>query len=219
VPDEHLETRALALFRQLTKEPDAQWTLNLQWQAIAQVYQREEDIIVITATSSGKTMIALLPTLLGEHNELALILLPLNSLTTDYKCKLTAMDISYDVYNHHQTHINPSAKFLLISADVSMSSKWPQILAKLTDTYDVVQLIFDEAQTPMISIDYQKVMSLLDQLCIIPIHIVLLTGTCPPSSEGRLMELFGLEPASTVISVVAQTAQNSNTSGKCLALQ
>lgn len=48
------------------------------------------------------------------------------------------MDIPYDTYNHHKTHIKPDAKFLFISADVSMSSKWPEFLANLADTYDVV---------------------------------------------------------------------------------
>ncbi|KAF8809459.1 hypothetical protein BYT27DRAFT_7254591 [Phlegmacium glaucopus] len=52
-----LEARALHLLRKYTNKPNAQWTSSLQWQAIAQVYQREEDIIVITATGSGKTMI------------------------------------------------------------------------------------------------------------------------------------------------------------------
>jgi hypothetical protein len=105
--DEQLEIHALALLCHYTKKPDALWTSSLQWQAIAQVYQREQDIIVITATSAGKNMDAILPTLLGEDNELALIHFPLNSLITDYKCKFTAMDIPYDVYDHHKTHINP----------------------------------------------------------------------------------------------------------------
>ena len=144
-------------------------------------------------------MVAILPTLLGEDKELALILLPLNSLITDYKRKFTAMNIPYDIYDHRKTSINPYAKFLLISAEVSRSYKWPQFLASLTDKFDVFRLIFDEAQTPMISTDYRKVMTLLDQLRIIPIQLVLLTATCPPSSVGRMMELFGLEPASTVI--------------------
>lgn len=45
-------------------------------------------------------MIALLPTLLADdaNNELALILLPLNSLITDYKRKLKAMEIPFDTY-------------------------------------------------------------------------------------------------------------------------
>jgi ERCC4-related helicase len=187
------------LLRRYTNKPNAQWTSNLQWQAIAQVYQREEDIIAITATGSGKTMVALLPTLLGKNNELALIVLPLISLITDYKRKLDAMQIPYDIYSTDKAYINPHAKFLLISADVTMSLKWPQFLVTLTDKYDVTRLIFDESHIPMTSTDYRRVMSLLDQLRIIPMQIVLLTGTCPPSSEARMMELFGLEPASTVI--------------------
>jgi superfamily II DNA helicase RecQ len=197
--ESELEARALHLLRKYTNKPNAQWTSNLQWQAIAQVYQREEDIIVITATGSGKTMVALLPTLLGKSNELSLIVLPLISLITDYKRKLDAMEISYDIYSPDKTYINSHAKFLLISADVTMSSKWPQFLTTLNDKYDISRLIFDESHIPMISTNYRRVMSLLDQLRIIPMQIVLLTGTCPPSSAPRMMELFGLKPASTVI--------------------
>jgi hypothetical protein len=197
--EQQLETRALALLRQCTLKPNAVWTSSLQWQAIAQVYQREEDVIAITATGSGKTMIAVLPTLLGADNELALILLPLNSLITDYKRKFTAMNIPFDVYDHHTTSITPGTKFLFISTDLTMSCNWPEFLAMLTDRYDVARLIFDESHIPMISTDYRKVMTILDQLRIIPMQIVLLTGTCPPSSEARMMELFGLEPATTVI--------------------
>jgi len=144
-------------------------------------------------------MIAVLPMLLGKDNELALVLLPLNSLITDYKCKFTAMKIPYNVYCPEKNHINTNAKFLLISADVTLSSKWPQFLTNLAESFDIRWLIFDESHIPMISTDYQPVMSLLDQIRIIPLQFVLLTGTCPPASEGQMMELFGMESTSTVI--------------------
>ena len=197
--DAQLETRALALLRKYTMKPNASWTSSLQWQAIAQIYQREQDVVVITATGSGKTMIAILPTLLGADNELALIILPLISLVTDYKRKFMAMNIPFDIYDSQKTHIQHGAKFLFIPADVTRSSKWPEFLTNLADIYDLVRLIFDESHIPMISTDYRKVMTFLDELRIIPMQFVLLTATCPPSSEGRMMELFGLEQATTVI--------------------
>lgn len=197
--DADLEGRALELLCKYTNKPNAKWTSTLQWQAISQVYQAEEDIVVITATGSGKTMIAILPTLLGSSNELALIFLPLISLITDYKRRFDAMKIPYDSYPTKQTSINPYARFLLISADAAMSPQWTEFLIGLTDQFDIRRLIFDESHIPMISTNYRKSMSRLDQLRIIPIQIVLLTGTCPPSSEAHMMELFGLEPASTVI--------------------
>ena len=102
------ELEALALLRKLTGKPDAQWTSILQWQAIYQISQRQEDVIVIAATGSGKTMIALLPTLLGSDNELGLLFLPLSSLLTDYKRKLNSMGICYDVFTQDKTHIKPN---------------------------------------------------------------------------------------------------------------
>jgi superfamily II DNA helicase RecQ len=194
-----LEARALAMLRRYTGKPDAQWTSKLQWQAIAQVYQREEDIIVISTTGSGKTMIGIIPTLLGNDNELAIIVLPLNSLITDYKRKFNNMNILYDTYPTDKHYFKPHSKFVLVSTDATMSSKWPEFLSTLSQTHDISRIIFDESHIPMISTNYRKVMSLLDQLRIHPAQMVLLTGTCPPSSEAKMMELFGLKPASTVI--------------------
>lgn len=199
--ENNLEARALSLLQKYTGKPDACWSSELQWQAIYQVYQRQEDIIVIMATGSGKTMVALLPTLLGKNNELALIFLPLISLMTDYKRKLDIMKIPYDIFSPEMIWVKPKTKFLLVSADVSMSPRWPIFLKSLTETekYKVNRLIFDESHTAMISTDYRKVMTLLDQLRIIPMQFVLLTATCPPSSEKYMMELFGMKPTSTVI--------------------
>lgn len=196
---DNLESRALDLLRTLIGNPGAKWTSPLQWQAIAQIYQRQEDIIVIAATGSGKTMIALLPTLLGKDNELGLIVLPLNSLITDYKRKLNKMGIVYDVFAPGKTHINAQAKFLLVSPDHAQSAKWTEFLVSLTDSHYISRLMFDESHVPVTSVNYRKVMLCLDQLRIVAMQIVLITATCPPPTEAYMMSLFGLDPASTVI--------------------
>ena len=193
------ELEALALLRKLTGKPDAQWTSVLQWQAIYQISQRQEDVIVIAATGSGKTMIALLPTLLGGDNELGLLFLPLSSLLTDYKRKLNSMGICYDVFTQDKTHIKPNTRFLLISPEHARSPKWTALLVSLTDSFDVSRLVFDESHIPVTSADYRPVMNYLNQLRILPFQIVLITATCPPSSLEYMMTFFGLEPASTVV--------------------
>ena len=194
-----LELKALHLLRKLTDKPNAQWTSSLQWQAIFQIYQRQKDVIVIAATGSGKTMIALLPTLIGGRNELALLFLPLNSLISDYKRKFNKMQIPYDIFTPGQTFIKPQSKFLIVSPDHAQSAKWKQLLVSLTDLYNISRLIFDESHIPITSVDYRKVMHFLNQLRIIPMQMVLITATCPPSSLDFMMTLFGLEKGSTVV--------------------
>ena len=157
--------------------------------------------MVITATGSGKTMIGIIPTLLGKDDELAIIVLPLNSLITDYKCKFTAMKIPFDVYPIEKHYFMPYSKFLLISADVTLSSKWPQFLNDLSHLFDISRIISDKSHIPTILTDYRRVMSLLDQLHICQMQIVLLTRTCPPSSEAQIrpeLEYIHMKKASSV---------------------
>ncbi|KAF8957928.1 hypothetical protein BDZ97DRAFT_1924184 [Flammula alnicola] len=194
-----LEQSALDLLRRYTGKPDAEWSTGLQWEAIRQIYQRDDDIVVIMATGSGKTMVAILPTLMGKDKEIAIIVLPLVSLITDYKRKFDAMQLPYDHYITGKKYVRPDARFILVSIDLMVFPSWIEYLAKLDEDYDVARLILDESHIPMTSIDYRNVMKSLDQIRTLSMQIVLLTGTCPPSSQDQMMAMLGLQPASTVI--------------------
>lgn len=147
-------------------------------------------------------MIALLPTLLADdaNNELALILLPLNSLITDYKRKLKAMEIPFDTYPFgNKKKISVYSKFLLLSVDSATSKQWPELIHSLKEQFHICRLIIDEAHIPLISTDYRKIMEFLHLLRIIPMQLVLLTATSPPSHLSQLLKLFGMEQSSTAI--------------------
>lgn len=82
------DRNALHILRRLT---NATWKSPLQWQAIKEVSKMSNDILLVMATGGGKTMVAILPTLIDGN--VSVIVLPLNLLITNYKHKFDAMDI------------------------------------------------------------------------------------------------------------------------------
>ena len=88
------EQAALDGLRKLLGQPDATWTSPLQRDAVMTVLNTEKDVLAILTTSSGKSMLSLIPALLERHLVTVLIL-PLKSLITDYKRKLDKMHFPY----------------------------------------------------------------------------------------------------------------------------
>jgi superfamily II DNA helicase RecQ len=85
---------ALDGLRELIDQPEAVWTSSLQRDAVMAVLNTEKDVLAILTTSSGKSMLALIPSLL-EDNLITVLILPLKSLITDYKRKLDKMHLRY----------------------------------------------------------------------------------------------------------------------------
>ena len=85
--DSDLEERAKAVLRKLLDKPDAEWSCDEQRQAVLLACKGEEDGLILMKTGSGKTMVALIPTVL-DKKRITVLILPLKSLITDYKAKL-----------------------------------------------------------------------------------------------------------------------------------
>jgi hypothetical protein len=185
------------MLRDLTKDPHASWKSPLQWQAIQEVCKMSQDMLLVMATGGGKTMVAIIPTLLDGN--VSVIVLPLTSLITDYKRKFNSMKIKYDHYTTSTKALQQDVHFIFISADVAKYTSWTQCLTDLNDHHRVTRLFFDEAHLPLLGQDFRTALTHLYALRVLPMQFVLLTGTAPPSSEQALLKIFGLPSTNTLI--------------------
>lgn len=184
------EQQALSLLAKLTGKKDAVWSSPLQWEAIHEVILLRNDMLVVMATGSGKTMVALIPTLMD--GDVSVIVLPLNSLITDYKRKLEAMDVPYDHYTSSTRSLKQDINIVLVSADLAQTSGWRQAISNLNEAHDVTRLFFDEAHMPLSGQDFRKALNDLHRLRHLEVQFILLSGTVPPQSADFLCNEFGL---------------------------
>jgi superfamily II DNA helicase RecQ len=185
----------LHILRKLTNNSNATWKSPLQWQAIKQVLKMSNDILLIMATGGGKTMVAIIPTLMDGN--VSVIVLPLNSLITDYKRKFDAMGIKYDHYTSSTRTLRQDVHFILVSADMAMTASWKQCILDLNDHVEVTRLFFDEAHLPLLNRNFRAALSHLSDLRLFSMQFILLTGTAPPSSVKELYKIFGLISSKT----------------------
>ena len=75
---------ALTKMQEVLQDPSIGWTCVEQREAMMAVLQRETDVVAILPTGGGKSMLAIVPSLLETHMATVLVV-PLNSLIMDYE--------------------------------------------------------------------------------------------------------------------------------------
>lgn len=190
------ELQALECLQKVTKNPNATWKSPLQLEAIKHVYAEEHDILLVMATGGGKTMAIIIPTLMDDS--VSVIVLPLNSLITDYKRKFDEMELKYDSYTNNTKTLRQDVNFIFVSADLAKTNSWKQCIMNLDECAEVSRLFFDEAHIPLLSKGFRPSLNHLSDLRVLNIQFTLLTATAPPSSEDALYKLFGLLPTNTL---------------------
>jgi superfamily II DNA helicase RecQ len=111
------------------------------------------DILLIMATGGGKTMVAMIPTLIDGN--VSVIVLPLNLLITDYKRKFDIMGIKYDHYTSNTKALKQDVNFIFVSADMAKTTCWKECILDLNDRVEVTRLFFDEAHLPLLNHDFR----------------------------------------------------------------
>jgi superfamily II DNA helicase RecQ len=189
-PNRSSMPQALDKVRSLVGDANATWTCDAQRDAMEAVLALETDVMALMCTGSGKTMLAVVPSLLEES--VTVVVLPLKSLMMDYRRKLDRIGVLYEEFKAESTSLSGAKKLILVSADRAKSSQWHQALAELNERIPVVRTIFDEAQLAFTSDDYRSSLRELHELRQFPMQVVVLSGTVPPRSESTVIETFGL---------------------------
>lgn len=152
------------------------------------VLKRQTDIIVILPTGGGKSMLAIVPSLL-EANMTTVLVLPLNSLIMDYERRLSEMNVPYQVYKSN-SELNLQDNLVIISADKSQTASWRAALANLVHRKPLARIIVDEAHIPLVAKGYRKPLKHVCDVRSMPAPLVLLSATLPPSFISHVSSTY-----------------------------
>ena len=126
-----------------------------------------------------------------EKGQITIVILPLNSLISDYVCKLTIMGIGFEVYTGG-THIDGHKNLVILSADHARTTMYQEALVELHIHKSVVRTVFDEGHFAFTANDFQQSLQDLYALRSFPMQLVVLSGTIPLQSQNVICDSFGL---------------------------
>ena len=194
------ETRALQAMRRLLGDENASWRSEQQKQAMNVALERKKDAVVILRTGGGKSMLAIVPSLL-EKDSATVLVLPLNSLLMDFQRRLSGMGVPFQTYDRNidDGNLNVRDNLVLVTADKARSTRFREALAILNEKKAVGRLVFDEAHIPLIANDYRDALEDVYELRSIPMQIICLSATLSPSHISDLIASFGLMEDTEVI--------------------
>lgn len=188
VPECSMEQQALYKMQELLNQGNLDWKSREQKEAMIATLQGQTDVIAILPTGGGKSMLAIIPSLL-EVNNTTILVLPLNSLIMDYERRLQAMHVPYQVYMPNMD-INLRDNLVIVSADKSQTTQWRSALANHARRKTVARIVVDEAHIPLTSKGYRKSLQHFYDIRSEPVPIILLTATLPPSFLLTLKETY-----------------------------
>jgi superfamily II DNA helicase RecQ len=189
-----MEQNALSTMRTVLQDGSATWRSTEQKEAMMAVLERSSDVVAVLATGAGKSMLAIVPSMMEEATATVLVL-PLNSLIRDYQRRLTQMHIPFQLYGEgdgDNNQLELTSNLILVSADKAQTSAWRSALALLAQKKPIARLVFDEAHIPLIAKDYRKTLNYIYQIRSIPMQLVLLTATLPPTFLSELKLSYNL---------------------------
>ncbi|RPD67669.1 hypothetical protein L226DRAFT_577055 [Lentinus tigrinus ALCF2SS1-7] len=185
------ENQALQTLRQVLQKNDAQWRNEGQKQAVMAAVQWQKDLVVILPTGSGKSAVVATAARL-ESNKITAVFLPLRSLLSDWKRRLTLLDYPFEVYNPSRPHLSGQTPIVLVSLDAAGGTSWQQAVTSLRSDVRLNRMVFDEAHLVLTEGSYRGIMNQVKELRIAHVQFVLLSATIPPISISHLATSFTL---------------------------
>ncbi|KAI0323904.1 hypothetical protein GY45DRAFT_1349651 [Cubamyces sp. BRFM 1775] len=185
------EAEALQALRQVLKKPDAQWSNEGQKLAVMSGLEWKKDTVVILPTGSGKSAVIATIAFL-EKLKVTAVLCPLRSLLGDWKRRLTALQLPFEVFDPQKATISGQASIVLVSLDVTPGAAWRQAVRSMRPEIKLNRYVVDEAHLIITESSYREVMHRVKELREIPTQLFLLSATIPPAALSPLRDMFNL---------------------------
>ncbi|KAG6819291.1 hypothetical protein H0H93_013337 [Arthromyces matolae] len=190
VPD--LDIQALSALRKVLGRSDANWSSPQQREAVLSVLRMEGDVCAFLATGAGKTMLAIIPTIV-QPTTISIVVLPLKAIILDYERKLQALKIPFELYTGNpDVPITGKHNLILVSTDRARQPNFQQSVLQINSKRSITRVFFDECHYPLVNNGFRVCLEDVDQFRILGVQLILLSATVPPSSRPALMDCFKL---------------------------
>ncbi|KAI6038201.1 hypothetical protein EDC04DRAFT_2604193 [Pisolithus marmoratus] len=120
---------ALQAMQALLRNPKATWRSKEQQACMVTVLEGQRDLIAMLGTGAGKSMLAIVPSIM-QPDRATILVLPLNSLLLDYQQCLEEWRVPHQIYVQGKP-LNLSTNLILVTADRALTSQWREALAVL----------------------------------------------------------------------------------------
>ena len=195
----HTLDNALTCMGQLLKVDNPTWSCSEQKVAMQAVLERRNDVLAIMRTSSGKSMLMVVPSLL-ENGSITIGIVPLNSLLLDYSRKLKAQHIPFQIFHSHDSPtLHGNQSLVLTTVDQARTQSWKQQIGELNQRIPVVRVVFDEGHFAITDNDFRTVLDDVYELRQFAVQLVVLSATIPPKSEATIRQAFGMMDSTLVV--------------------
>lgn len=173
--------------------PETTWRSLQQYEGVFELFQLQRDVVLALGCNSGKTAIAVLPSLV--ENGITVIVIPLLSLLTDWKRRLGRLGIPFLHFNRKVSVTNlGSTNLILATSDAVRTRAWDKYIIALTQQKPLLRMIFDEAHSYFTDLAFRPG-AMADPYMVrtTPFQVVLCTGSLPPLVTPFLSRQFALE--------------------------
>lgn len=152
------------------------------------VAQRNEDVLIVLPTGSGKTICYAAPCVL-EVNCVTVVIVPLVSLIFDLKARMEGFGLNTEVYSS-QRELKPFTKVLLSSIEYVESEIFQAMLTVLHHQKRLSRIVVEECHV-VVHWNWRPAMASLTRVRRHPVPLILVSATVPRSMVSRLSEAFG----------------------------
>lgn len=200
-PPHGFETRLPELLNALrhnTLDPSALFKSHMQFSVTASVLARQQDMLVLMPTGSGKTMCILLPIAMEKNDSLStIVIVPLKALLSEYqsRAKLFQIDIALAP---SQPGSNAFSDIYVFTTEFLKKPQFREFLHRLAHLRRLARVVLDEAHLNSLCSSFRPALKDIRlTLSLIPKEVpaVLLRATVPPEERAALLAHHGMADA------------------------
>src|SRR5262245_34131068 len=175
----------LKAMRDFLGNPKATFKSVEQGMALQLILDAKRDVTAILPTGGGKSLLFFLPAMI-EKDMTTVVIVPLIAVMQDLRARCIDNGIScatWDPDNRVTGHVN----LLFVAVEQAIEAPFRNHLQVLYSTGRLKRIVMDEAHVTLTHRDFRPGMNrLVSVMRMVPVPVVLLTATLPPSMEMDL---------------------------------